>query len=81
MTKLPRDVSGAELIHRLRRLGYHVLRQKGSHVMLFTELNGGHTCIVAQHRSLKPGTLEDTLKDIGRHHSMTLTELLELLEL
>lgn len=34
MTKLPRDVSGQEVIKALRKLGYVVDRQKGSHVIL-----------------------------------------------
>ena len=34
MPRLPRDVSGAECIRILQRLGFQVLRQKGSHVSL-----------------------------------------------
>ena len=30
--RLPRDVSGAELLAALRRLGYGSVRQRGSHV-------------------------------------------------
>jgi len=30
--KLPRDVSGAQLVKALRALGYGVDRQKGSHI-------------------------------------------------
>jgi len=32
--KLPRDVSGEEVIKTLRKLGYVPARQKGSHVVL-----------------------------------------------
>lgn len=81
MTKLPRGLSGAELIRRLRRLGYYVLRQKGSHVTLITAQGTGHRCFVALHKAIKPGTLEDTFKDIASHHGLTVPELLEVLGL
>jgi predicted RNA binding protein YcfA (HicA-like mRNA interferase family) len=81
VTKLPRDLSGDELIRRLRRLGYYVLRQKGSHVTLITQQGAGHRCFVVAHKAIKTGTLEDTLKDIAQHHGMTVPELLEVLGL
>jgi predicted RNA binding protein YcfA (HicA-like mRNA interferase family) len=40
--KLPRDVSGPELVNALRVLGYVVDRQKGSHVRVTTQRNGEH---------------------------------------
>ena len=38
--KLPRDVSGQELVAALAVLGYEVTRQTGSHVRLTTQLGG-----------------------------------------
>lgn len=32
--RLPRDMSGAELLATLRRLGYEAVRQRGSHVRI-----------------------------------------------
>ena len=32
MPKMPRDISGAELIKSLEKLGYEVVRRSGSHV-------------------------------------------------
>lgn len=40
--RLPRDVSGAALLASLRRLGYEVVRQRGSHVRITTQVNGEH---------------------------------------
>ena len=41
--KLPRNVSGATLQASLRRLGYDTVRQRGSHVRIFTtQSNGEH---------------------------------------
>lgn len=35
--KLPRDVSGPELVKALRKLGYQPDRQRGSHVRVTTQ--------------------------------------------
>ena len=40
--KLPRDVSGTDLIKALKKLGYTITRQKGSHVRITTQSNGEH---------------------------------------
>lgn len=58
MPSLPR-VSGAETIRALERLGFTVVRQRGSHVMLRRGANG---CVVPNHRELKTGTLAGLLK-------------------
>lgn len=58
---LPR-ISGAEAVRALQKLGFIVLRQKGSHVILRRESNG---CVVPQHRELKIGTLSGVLKQAG----------------
>ena len=38
--KLPRDISGETLAHALRRYGYDVTRQTGSHLRLTSRLRG-----------------------------------------
>ncbi len=58
---LPR-ISGAEAVRALQKLGFIVLRQKGSHVILLRESTG---CVVPQHRELKVGTLTGVLKQAG----------------
>ena len=55
-------VSGAEAVRALQKLGFIVLRQKGSHVILRRESVG---CVVPQHRELKIGTLSGVLKQAG----------------
>ena len=35
--KIPRDLSGSELIKRLKKLGYTPTRQSGSHIRLTTK--------------------------------------------
>jgi len=61
MPSLPR-VSGAEVIRALERLGFAVVRQRGSHVVLRRDAVG---CVVPNHRELKTGTLAGVLKQAG----------------
>jgi predicted RNA binding protein YcfA (HicA-like mRNA interferase family) len=61
MPKLP-IVSGSEVIRALQRLGFIVLRQRGSHVIL---CRGSQGCVVPDHREVKTGTLAGLLKQAG----------------
>jgi predicted RNA binding protein YcfA (HicA-like mRNA interferase family) len=40
--RLPRDLSGADLVKRLGRFGYGVTRQTGSHLRLTSTAQGEH---------------------------------------
>ena len=79
--KLPRDVSGAQLVKALRTLGYEVTRQRGSHMRVTTLRDGEHHEAIPNHDPLKPGLLSSVLKSVAAHHRMTVEELLRLLEL
>jgi predicted RNA binding protein YcfA (HicA-like mRNA interferase family) len=79
--KLPRDVSGPELVKALRLLGYAVDRQKGSHVRVTTQLNGEHHEVVPNHHPIKTGTLSGNLKSIAAHHGLTVEQLIQQLGL
>ena len=50
--RLPRDVSGEEFAVRLRRYGYEVTRQTGSHMRLTTMQEGEHHVTIPHHSSL-----------------------------
>lgn len=65
--KLPRDLSGEELARRLKRYGYAVTRQSGSHIRLTTHTPGEHHVTVPAHPTLKVGTLSGILGDIAEH--------------
>ncbi len=58
MPKLP-IVSGSEVIRALQRLGFIVIRQRGSHIIL---RRGSQGCVVPDHREVKTGTLAGLLK-------------------
>jgi predicted RNA binding protein YcfA (HicA-like mRNA interferase family) len=80
--KLPRDLSGNDLIRLLERLGYVVIRRKGSHVRLrraATDLLGEHPVTIPVHDELRIGTLAAILDDIANHLGISRDELLRLL--
>ena len=74
--KIPRDCTGQHLVKALRKFGYSIVRQSGSHIIMTTQRDGEHHVTVPNHRPIKVGTLHDTLKDIAAHHHLTVEELL-----
>jgi predicted RNA binding protein YcfA (HicA-like mRNA interferase family) len=56
--KVPRDVTGAEAVRALRRLGFESIRQTGSHHIMRRD---DKTVVVPQHKPIKPGTLRGML--------------------
>ncbi|TXT21306.1 MAG: hypothetical protein FD134_2725 [Gallionellaceae bacterium] len=58
MPKLP-VLSGAEIVKVLVALGFVVMRQKGSHIVLRRGSNG---CVVPNHKEVKTGTLHGLLR-------------------
>ena len=58
MPKLP-ILSGAEIVNTLVALGFVVMRQKGSHIVLRRESSG---CVVPNHKEVKTGTLHGLLR-------------------
>lgn len=79
--KLPRDVSGNDLVAALRVFDYQVAHQTGSHIQLMTTRDGVHHVTVPQHRVLRVGTLRSILRQLMDHHNLDRDELLELLQL
>ena len=74
--KLP-VVSGRQVIRVLERLGYQVVRQRGSHIRLRDEHDPEHLPVtVPDHRSLKPGLLRQILRDAN----LTVDEFIDLLK-
>ncbi len=66
MPKLP-VISGERLVAALKRAGFAVVRQRGSHVSLSRTTDTGETfrTVVPLHRELAPGTLMDILQQCG----------------
>ena len=61
MPSLP-HLSGADVVPVLERLGFVVVRQRGSHIVL---RRGASGCVVPNHREVKLGTLAGVLKQAG----------------
>jgi predicted RNA binding protein YcfA (HicA-like mRNA interferase family) len=77
--KLPRDISGLDLVHKLRALGYVKTRQSGSHIRATTQQNGEHHITIPSHNPLKIGTLSSVLSDVAAHFDKTKEEILKLI--
>jgi predicted RNA binding protein YcfA (HicA-like mRNA interferase family) len=77
--RLPRAVSGADLVRALRVFGYEVTRQTGSHIRLTTQQRGEHHVTVPNHDSLRVGTLAGVLADIAEHFNLDRNEVVERL--
>lgn len=74
--KLPRDVSGAQLIKALERLEYRIIRQTGSHVRLICAACEEHHLTVPLHDPLRIGTLAAILNEVGTRHHLSRNELI-----
>jgi predicted RNA binding protein YcfA (HicA-like mRNA interferase family) len=74
--KLPRDLSGEELVRALAKVGYQPTRRAGSHVRLTAHRNGEHHVTIPLHPWLKPGTLNAILKEVAAHLGISRDELL-----
>ena len=64
--KIPRDLSGIELIKHLKPYGYVITRQSGSHTIPY-------------HDPLKIGTLSAILAEVASHFGITRDELIQKL--
>jgi predicted RNA binding protein YcfA (HicA-like mRNA interferase family) len=73
--KMPRDISGQELIKQFKKLGYSVTRQSGSHIRFTTSENGEHHITIPNHSQLKIGTLSAILTDVANHFNKTKDEI------
>jgi predicted RNA binding protein YcfA (HicA-like mRNA interferase family) len=75
--KLPRDLTGAQLIKALELLGYQATRQAGSHVRLACQQPKEHHITVPLHDPLRIGTLAAILADVASHRDMTRDGLIQ----
>lgn len=74
MSQIPRDVSGRRLVTALERVGFYLLHQRGSHIILRRE-SPKATISVPDHRTLRVGTLRKIFAQAG----LEVEELLKLL--
>jgi predicted RNA binding protein YcfA (HicA-like mRNA interferase family) len=73
MSKLP-VVSGADCIKALTKIGFDVVRQKGSHITLVRQ-DPSTQLTVPNHKTIAKGTLRSLIRDAG----LTVDEFIDLL--
>ncbi len=61
---MSRTFSGREVVKALRRTGFVVDHQRGSHIFLHN-LEKNISVVVPAHKELKKGTLNSILKKVG----------------
>ncbi|MFA7626861.1 MAG: type II toxin-antitoxin system HicA family toxin [Candidatus Kapaibacterium sp.] len=71
---MSKTFSGCELVKALRRLGFIVDHQKGSHIFMHNIANN-ISVIVPNHKELKKGTLHNILKRVD----LTIDDLKKLI--
>jgi len=75
MTRLP-VISGKDVVKALNKIGYEVVRQKGSHLRLkANDESGRKSLTVPLHDPIKPGLLRHIIKDAN----LTVEEFIGLL--
>jgi len=77
--KLPRGIPAERVIRALERLGYRVVRQKGSHIRLRHDGPPVHSITIPLHKPLKTGTLHGILADVADRRAVSIDAVIELL--
>lgn len=77
--KLPRNISGQELVKILAKLGYEKVQQKGSHIKVTTNTNGQHHLAIPNHNPIRTGTLNSILRQVSNHFGKTKEEIIHIL--
>ena len=77
--RLPRDLTGAQMMRALTKLGYSPTRQTGSHVRLTCESPVQHHVTLPMHDPLRIGILAAVLTAVADAHGLTRDELLQRL--
>ena len=78
--KLPRDLSGTELIKLLcKHFGYRRVTQEGSHVVLVTDEPRSHRIAIPDHSLLRVGTLSAIIRAVAAAKGVNKDEILQRL--
>ena len=77
--KLP-QISGQDLVKTLQKIGYEVVRQKGSHIRLRkTTAVGVHNVTIPEHKTVAKGTLNDILTKVSLWNNISKEDLVNML--
>ncbi len=74
------QISGQRLVRFLEKLGYHVIRQKGSHIRLRkTTSVGEHNITVPNHKVIAKGTLNDIITKVSLWNNISKDDLIKMI--
>lgn len=78
--KIPRDLSGRELVQILtKNLDYKIIHQRGSHMVLETSKPSHHRITIPDHKTLRIGTLSAIVKAVARHKGILKEDIVALI--
>ncbi len=77
--KVPRDISGNDLLKLLKAYGYEPTRQAGSHIRLTTQQMGEHHITIPNHSPLKVGTLSAIVAEVAAHLGQSKEQVMQKL--
>jgi predicted RNA binding protein YcfA (HicA-like mRNA interferase family) len=75
--RVPRGLSGQDLVKALKKYGYAPVRQTGAHIRITTQQKGEHHVTVPNHDALRIGTLSSILKEVADHLQRNRDQLIE----
>jgi predicted RNA binding protein YcfA (HicA-like mRNA interferase family) len=76
--KIPRDLSGAQLVKILcRDWNYRFIHQEGSHIILETDTPLHQRLSIPNHNPVRVGTLNSIVRAISLHKGIERQQLLE----
>lgn len=73
--RIPRDISGKDLVKSLKKYGYEIVGQNGSHMKVTTHTNGQHHLAIPNHDPIKIGTLNGILTEVAKHFGIDKAEV------
>jgi predicted RNA binding protein YcfA (HicA-like mRNA interferase family) len=78
--KVPRDISGEDILKKLRKIGYEKTKQTGSHIKLTKKFDiGEHNITIPNHSPLKIGTLNSIINDLSENLKLSKDEIYKIL--
>ncbi len=78
MVKIPRDISGKELLKLLNKYDYKITRRTGSHIRLTSTYKGiEHKITIPDHQTIKIGTINNILSDVADYLKLSKKEIVE----
>jgi len=77
--RLPRSISGKNLVKALQRIDYTITRETGSHIRLTGYKPTEHHITIPNHSSIRVGTLSAIITEIAAHLRISKEELISRL--